>query len=56
MRYIGRKYPGGKNGEILYPGPMDPMQTYEIDCILELCHNFLPKYACFTVPFLSEYK
>ena len=51
MRYIGRVYKG-RNGEVLYPGPQNATLNWEIDDVMEMCEEMVPKIVGFLVPFI----
>jgi len=56
LRYLGRVHKG-RNGEVLYPGPPDPMLCGKIDVILEDLEELTYKCAVHhIVPFLPQYQ
>ena len=55
LRYVGRAYTT-KSGDCLYPGATNPELTYQIDDVMCINEELLPKYIGFLVPFLPMYK
>ena len=55
MRYFAKTYKA-KDGSCFYPGPADPLKSYQIDLFLDSQDNWFVETAKFQVPLLDSYK